>query len=69
MKWKDLLANPRLLFGVVVILASIYAIFNLDEFEHLLDRLLLLLVNKALPVLLVLAVFAFVFSWIKKKLF
>lgn len=55
-KWSDIWATPRGLFITIIILLCLYGIFHLNEVIAFFDTVLLILLNKVLPIVIVIAI-------------
>ena len=66
-KWSDLWESPKNVFIAIIVLLVIYGVFNLDKVEFLFDTILAILLNKILPIVIVIAIFIFLLRWAKGK--
>ncbi len=55
-KWSDIWENPKGLLITIVILLCLYGVFNLDKVVFFLDTLFLIVLNKVLPIIIVVAI-------------
>ena len=66
-KWSDLWETPKGVLITIAVLLFIYGIFNLDKVVFLLDTILAILLNKILPIVIVIAIFVWVLRSAKGK--
>jgi hypothetical protein len=66
-KWSDLWESPKNVLIAIIVLLVIYGVFNLDKVIFLFDTILAILLNKILPIVIVIAIFIFLLRWAKGK--
>jgi hypothetical protein len=66
-KWSDIWATPKGLLITIIILLCLYGVFNLDKVILFLDTLFLIVLNKILPIVIVVAIIFWVLRSAKGK--
>lgn len=66
-KWSDIWATPKGLLITIIILLCLYGVFNLDKVIVFLDTLFLIVLNKVLPIIIVVAIIFWVLRSAKGK--
>ncbi len=64
-KWSDLWEKPKNLLTAIVVLIVIWGIFHIDDVCHFFDTIFLILANKILPIVIVIAIILYLLKKIK----